>query len=63
MVTDMLHCCVLDFKGSCEQHLPLIEFIYNNSLQASIQIALCEAVCGNKCRSPVIGWRSRKNIC
>ena len=33
---DMLQACVLDLKGSWEEHLPLAEFAYNNSYQASI---------------------------
>ena len=28
---DMLRACVLDHKGSWEEHLPLVEFAYNNS--------------------------------
>ena len=33
---DMLRACILDLKGSWEKHLPLVEFAYNNSYQASI---------------------------
>ena len=33
---DMLRACVLDFNGIWEEHLPLLEFAYNNSYQASI---------------------------
>ena len=33
---DMLRACDLDFKGSWEEHFPLVEFGYNNSYQASI---------------------------
>ena len=33
---DMLRTCILDLKGSWEEHLPLVEFAYNNSYQASI---------------------------
>ncbi|GJR13070.1 putative reverse transcriptase domain-containing protein [Tanacetum coccineum] len=33
---DMLRACVLDFGGSWEVHLPLIEFSYNNSYHSSI---------------------------
>ncbi|XP_070049768.1 uncharacterized protein [Nicotiana tomentosiformis] len=54
-VEDMLRACVLDFKGSWDNHPPLIEFAYNNSFQASIQMAPYEALYGRKCRSP-IGW-------
>ena len=28
---DMLRACVLDLKGSREEHLPLVEFAYNNN--------------------------------
>ena len=59
---DMLRSCVLDFKGSWEKHLPLVEFAYNNSYQASIQMAPYEALYGRPCRSPVywtkVGERS-----
>ena len=35
VLEDMLRTCVLDFKGSWEEHFPLVEFVYNNSYQAS----------------------------
>ena len=35
VLEDMLQACVLDFKGSLEEHLPLVEFAYNNSYQAT----------------------------
>ena len=41
---DMLRACVLDLKGSWEEHLPLVELAYNNSYQASIQMAPYEAL-------------------
>lgn len=50
---DMLRACVLEFKGSWDVHLPLIEFSYNNSYHTSIQCAPFEALYGRKCRSPV----------
>ena len=49
----MLRACVLDLKGSWEEHLPLVEFAYNNSYQASIQMAPYEALYGRPCRSPI----------
>ncbi|WMV07863.1 hypothetical protein MTR67_001248 [Solanum verrucosum] len=52
---DMLRACVIDFKGSWDDHLPLIEFAYKNSYHASIQMAPYEALYGRRCRSP-IGW-------
>ena len=35
---DMLRACVMEFKGSWDTHLALMEFAYNNSYQASIEI-------------------------
>ena len=53
VLKDMLRACVLDHKGSWEEHLPLVEFSYNNSYQASIQMAPYEALYGRPCRSPL----------
>ena len=39
MLKDMLRAYVLNHKGSWEEHLPLVEFAYNNSYQVSIQMA------------------------
>ena len=53
MLEDMLRACFLDHKGSWEEHFPLVEFAYNNSYQASIQMAPYEALYGRSCRSPI----------
>ena len=50
---DMLRMCVMDFGGQWDLHLPLIEFAYNNSYHASIEMAPYEALYGRKCRSPL----------
>ena len=52
---DMLRVCVIDFKGNWDDHLPLIEFAYNNNYHSSIQMAPYEALYGRRCKSP-IGW-------
>ncbi|KAJ9541635.1 hypothetical protein OSB04_028141 [Centaurea solstitialis] len=36
ILEDMLRACMLDFRGSWDSHLPLVEFSYNNSFHASI---------------------------
>ena len=36
-----------------EEHFPLVEFAYNNSYQASIQMTPYEALYGRPCRSPL----------
>ena len=51
VLEDMLQACALDHKGSWEEHLPLVEFAYNNSYQASIQMAPYEALYERPCRS------------
>ncbi|XP_070054407.1 uncharacterized protein [Nicotiana tomentosiformis] len=38
---------------SWDDHLPLIEFAYNNSFHASIQMALFGELYGRRCRSPI----------
>ena len=50
-----LRACVINFIGNWDDHLPLIEFSYNNSYHSNIQIAPYEALYGRRCRSPV-GW-------
>ncbi|KAL4013434.1 hypothetical protein IC575_025604 [Cucumis melo] len=49
----MLRACVLEFSGSWDSHLHLMEFAYNNSYQATIGMAPFEALYGKCCRSPV----------
>ena len=53
VLEDMLRACVLDHKGSWEDHFPLVEFAYNNNYQASIQMAPYEALYGRPCRLPL----------
>ena len=36
VLEDLLRACVLDLKGNWDNHLPLVEFAYNNSFQANI---------------------------
>ena len=53
VLEDMLRACVLDHKGSWEEHFPLVEFSYNNSYQASIWMAPYKALYGRPYRSPI----------
>ncbi|KAL0421149.1 UNVERIFIED_CONTAM: Retrovirus-related Pol polyprotein from transposon, partial [Sesamum latifolium] len=50
---DMMRACVIEFRGNWDDHLPLIEFAYNNSFHSSIGMAPYEALYGRKCRSPI----------
>jgi hypothetical protein len=53
VLEDMLRMCILDFGGSWVKHIPLVEFAYNNSYQASIGMAPFEALYGRPCRTPL----------
>ena len=53
VLEDMLRGCVLDFTGSWDRYIPLMEFAYNNSYQSSIGMALYEALYGRRCRTPM----------
>ena len=43
----------MEFKGSSNTHLALMEFAYNNNYQTSIEMAPFKALYGIKCRTPV----------
>ncbi|TYK21579.1 pol protein [Cucumis melo var. makuwa] len=60
VLEDMLRACVLEFSGSWDSHLYLMEFAYNNSYQATIDMAPFEALYGKCCRSPVCWGESRQ---
>ncbi|KAJ9535649.1 LOW QUALITY PROTEIN: hypothetical protein OSB04_un001198 [Centaurea solstitialis] len=53
---DMLRSCALEFGGSWDSHLPLIEFAYNNSYHSSIGMPPFEMLYGRRCRTPTC-WR------
>nr|GEU29838.1 putative reverse transcriptase domain-containing protein [Tanacetum cinerariifolium] len=55
---DMLRAYVLDFRGSWDVHLLLVEFSYNNSYHSSVRCASFEALYSRKCRSPII-WAEK----
>ncbi|GJU95103.1 putative reverse transcriptase domain-containing protein [Tanacetum coccineum] len=44
----------MNFGGSWDVHLPLVEFSYNNSCHSSVRCAPFEALYGRKCRSPIM---------
>ncbi|GKC18207.1 reverse transcriptase domain-containing protein [Tanacetum coccineum] len=50
---DTLRACAIDFGKGWVNHLPLVEFSYNNSYHTSIKAAPFEVLYGRKYRSPV----------
>ncbi|CAH1427775.1 unnamed protein product [Lactuca virosa] len=49
---DILIACTLEFQGNWDEHLPLVEFSYNNSFHSSINMAPYQALYRQKCRTP-----------
>ncbi|GJZ56524.1 putative reverse transcriptase domain-containing protein [Tanacetum coccineum] len=50
---DMLRACIIDFGKIWDNHLPLVEFYYNNSYHSSLKSLPFEALYSQKCRSPI----------
>ena len=44
---------MIDYEGSWDRHIPLVEFVYNNDFQSSIGMTSYEALYGRKCRTPL----------
>ena len=55
VLEDMLRACVISFGKGWKKYLPLPEFSYNNSYQASLQMAPFEVLYGRKWRTP-LNW-------
>ncbi|KAI5316201.1 hypothetical protein L3X38_045377 [Prunus dulcis] len=49
---DMFRACALQFRDDWDEKLPLMEFAYNNSYQASIRMSPFDALYGKQCRTP-----------
>ena len=63
VLEDILRSCVIDYEGSWYRHIPLVEFVYNNSFQSSIGMAPYKALYGRKCRTPLCWTKlSKKKI-
>ncbi|KAL6202542.1 hypothetical protein ACLB2K_026250 [Fragaria x ananassa] len=61
---DMLRSCAMQFRGSWDKNLSLIEFAYNNSFHSSIGMAPFEALYGRQCRT-LLCWNEvgEKEFC
>jgi hypothetical protein len=55
ILEDMLRACILSYGAKWEDCLAFAEFSYNNSYQASLQMAPFEAIYGRKCRT-LLNW-------
>ncbi|WVZ91055.1 hypothetical protein U9M48_037277 [Paspalum notatum var. saurae] len=54
LLEDLLRACVLTYGPNWEDSLPYAEFSYNNSYQASIEMAPFQALYGRQCRTPLM---------
>ena len=53
ILENMLKSCIMEFGGSWSHHMTLVEFAYNNTYHASIQMAPYETLYRRKYRSPI----------
>ena len=60
ILEDMLRACAIQYGKNWDKCLPLVEFSYNNSYQASLKMALFEALYGQRCRTP-LSWSQTKD--
>ncbi|KAA3461719.1 RNA-directed DNA polymerase (Reverse transcriptase) [Gossypium australe] len=51
ILEDILRCCIIEFEGSWEKYLSLVDYAYNNRYQVSLKMTPYEALYGRKCRS------------
>jgi len=49
----MLRACALEYAGSWDYNLSLVDFAYNNSYYSNIEMAPYEAFYGRRCRTPI----------
>jgi hypothetical protein len=61
ILEDMLRACVLKYRKSWDRSLPYAEFSYNNSYQASIEMAPFEAQYERQCRTPLFRSQTRES--
>jgi hypothetical protein len=61
ILEDMLRACALKYGKSWDKSLPYAEFSYNNSYQASIEMAPFEALYGQQCRTPLFSIPAQLN--
>ena len=50
-----MRACVLEFCGNWDEHIPLMEFAYNNSYHSSIEMTPYEALYGKNVKVLYVG--------
>jgi hypothetical protein len=62
IIENMLRACVMMDGPKLDNHLPLVEFSYNNSYQESIKISPFKALYGRPCRTPLSWSKSGERV-
>ena len=52
---------MIDYEGSRDRRIPLVEFVYNNIFQSSIGMAPYDALYGRKCRTLLCWMKLNEN--
>ena len=55
ILEDLLRSCVIDYEGSWDRHIPLVKFLYNNSVQSSIGMAPYDDLYGRNVEHRCVG--------
>nr|GFD47060.1 putative nucleotidyltransferase, ribonuclease H [Tanacetum cinerariifolium] len=58
----MLRSCALEWTGSWDDYICLVEFAYNNSWHSSIKCAPFEMLYGRKYRAPICWDQVRERV-
>jgi len=59
---DLLRTCILDHLDRWDEVLPLVEFTYNNSYQASIGMAPYETLYERRCKTPLCWYQDGESV-
>lgn len=62
ILEDLLRSYIMNIGGSWEEHLPLVEFAYNNNYQVNIGMTPFKALYHRQCRSPMCWLRGSKPL-
>lgn len=61
ILEDLLRACIINFGGSWNDHLHLVEFAYNNFYRSSTGIGPHEALYGRLCKALYVGGKRVRN--
>lgn len=62
ILEDILIAIIMHFVKSWDKCLPLVEFSYNNSYQASLKMTQFQALYERRCRTPLNRIKRKKNL-